>query len=550
MAGVITEFIKIAVGFNNAELLKGIAESNKAISGFSRGIKNLMKITGLSFLTKMATDAAALGRNLSIVSQQLGIATSRLSKMQSAFASVGIKAESINGVLTSISEGIAGLAFGEGEFASKLASMGISAWNNQGNEKEADTILGDIAQWAKNQLDAGRSFKQVALLLKRNFNIQTDLALQLAKGREAFEQYISEKSEKTGSLYDFQVEGLSELSESFNTLWETIKVFKNQLAADLGPVIKGVVDVFQVVVKEVADIWNNLMLAIEEIIGDTNVLSDSFNFLKDTVKLLGAIIKQVINVIEFILMAVKEAGQAVGEFLTNMFLKLQEGIDWLLKKLGFDTRTDEQKYRDELKEKVTKGDIGAEDAVKLLAAYRERQENKKKLEDKWKEEESIKHPKTKSEKIYVNQPKITTKDLITGKEVYLDGTPVEDDDPYKGKEFKIDKEFIEPDEYTYQIPVEQKTSGNKEKSKAKNEKMFPDIPKPEFPELLGNEVVKADNSGLAPTVNLEVSTNATYNEADGTIQQDISINGISKGGSGKQDTEYVYQAVTGLGGDN
>jgi len=494
MSGILAEYIKLAVGFDNANLLKGIAESNKAIMGFRKTINNFLKFTGISFLTKMAADAANLGRNLSIVSQQLGIATSRLSKMQSAFASIGIKSESINAVLTGISEGLAGLAFGEGEYASKLSAMGISAWDNRGREKEADTILGDIAQWTKTQLDAGRSFQQVALYLKKNFNIQTDLALRLAKGQEAFENFIKEQSEKTGSLYDFQVEGLSELSEDFNTLWETIKVFKNQLAADLGPVIKGVVEVFQVVVKEVADIWNNLMLAIEEIIGETNILSNSFKFLKDVVKVLGAVIKQAINIIEFILMAVKEAGQAVGEFITNMLLKLQEGIAWLFKKLGFDTRTDEEKYRDELKEKVASGELTAPEAVRLLNDYRKAQERKK-LE--------------KKENLFEEPERPTTKDLITGEKVYLDGTPV--------KEVPIVENIIEPDEYDFEQPI--------------------------YP--TGREVISADTSGSAPIVNLDISSNATYNEADGTIQQDISVNGVSKGNSSGENIEYMYQSVTG-----
>ena len=513
MQGIVAQFLKIVVGFNNTQLMKGIEESNKAINKFTRNMHALFKLAGFSFLTKMAIDAATLGRNLSIVSKQLGIASSRLSHMQSAFASVGIKADSISGVLTGISEGIAGLSFGEGEFASKLASMGISAWDG-GKEKEADTILGDIAQWTKAQLDAGRDFKQVALLLKRNFNIQNDLALQLSKGRETFERLISERAEKTGSLYDFQVEGLNELSESFNTLWETIKVFKNQFVADISPLIKFFVDLFQYVAKTLGDIWNDFMVVWEDVVGETSLLSDTMGVLKSGINALAIAVKAFLLVIQVGATVFKEAFDVLFTAILWVVDGLKKAINQILSFFGIKKQTDEEKYREAVKEKVAKGEISATEGVKLIADYNNRKEIDKKekegvLTHEEANKERIEKKVGKQDALFEKVPKLTTKDLITGKEVYLDGTPVEE-------EIIIGKEVIEPDEYDFEQSI--------------------------YP--TGKEVMKADNSGTTPIVNLEVSTNATYN-ADGTIKQDIDINGVSKGSSGGQNIDYMYQSVTG-----
>lgn len=329
MANAFTlDSIKIDVDFNGKKAqigLKQLSGYMKQLQGSGLKVNNvfgkLFKGAGIAGailgLSKMAINASELGRSLGLISDNTGIATSKLSQMRNAFTSAGIQASSLDNALTSISDGLAGLSFGEGAMASKLAALNISAWEN-GRIKTSDKVLMDIARWTKNQKDLGRDMREISAYLKKSFGFQQDVISKLAEGEIAFD------ASKTGYLYGFQVENLGELNKSYNTFKTTLSTLFNQISADFAPMISGVFDVLSFAFRELQDIWNDIMVVFEDVAGDVPVIDWLVKGLKEVVKSISYVLKFLLSVFEVIALGLRK----IGEFFGNI-------VAWIANKFGF-----------------------------------------------------------------------------------------------------------------------------------------------------------------------------------------------------------------------
>ena len=368
--GLAVESIYIDVLLNGKKAQMGLKQFNKQLKALNKPVKGLtnmfskmFKFAGIAGFAKMAFDAQKLGRELGLISTKTGIAASKLSKMQNAFAATGGDAKNLTNVLTSITSGLARLSMGNGEMAAKLSAMGINAWDNSGNVKTSDVVLGDIAEWTKGQLDMGRSMQEVSQFLQENFGITQDLANQLALGREGFAKYQAELAKTTGSLEEDEISNLQSLNASLARFKQTVVVLTEKIAAGLAPVIEFITDVFQVVFSEAQGVFGELFGAFGDLIsvfegGDG--LTIAFEALKDIVKGVADALKILIDFIALVLSAFR----ALGEELGKAFTWLAQKMGWLFG--GSDPDKDINDRERQITEMVKNGQMSPQQAAIAL----------------------------------------------------------------------------------------------------------------------------------------------------------------------------------------
>ena len=377
--------------------LKRFSKEMKKLEGIGKkanGIfKNFLRFAGVGAFAKMALDASRLGRSISLLADRTGVATGKLVGMRTAFSAMGGDAKAMDRTLGSISRGLAGLSMGDGETAAKLAAMNISAWDNNGQIKKADVVWGDIADWTKRQLEAGRTNEEVASFLERTFGTTYEEFKALALGREGFAKKQAELNKETGVIDKRQTSNLEEMFLSLNKLKTTIEVFVQQITGDLAPAFKFVSDLLVTIFRKGQENWKYLSDAIkgaiEDILGPDGV-SEAFKFLSDAVKKSGQIFKWLVDyIIEPIFSYFLSLAKLFGEIVAW----LQDKFGWL-----FSSPREKERKRDaELATEAQKRGGTAEEQLEWLSKqgslyWKEQYENFKSqkygtFQDKWGHEE-------------------------------------------------------------------------------------------------------------------------------------------------------------------
>lgn len=332
------ESVFIDVVLNGKKAQMGLKQFNKQLRALNKPIKTMngmfgkmFRLAGFAGFTKMAFDAQKLGRELGLISDKTGIAASKISKMQSAFAATGGDAKSLSNVLTNITAGLSRLSVGNGEMAAKLAAMNISAWDEGGGLKSADVVLGDIAEWTKSQIDMGRSLQEVSQYLQDNFGIQQDLANQLALGRGGFRSYQEQMAKKVGSLQESEIKNLKSLNASFSRLMATVGVLSDKIVATLSPVLEFFIDLFQNGMRNIQGIFEEIANLGKDI--DISAFKEIFKFLKDLSGGFADAVKLTIDALFMLGGAIGEVAAGVVKAVETIYKALKAINDWLHEKV-------------------------------------------------------------------------------------------------------------------------------------------------------------------------------------------------------------------------
>lgn len=300
--------------------------------------KNFFRIAGIGAFAKMTLDATQLGRSIGFLAERTGIATSKILGMRTAFSAVGGDAKAIDRTLSTISRGLAGLSMGDGEMAAKLAAMNISAWDANGQIKTADVVRGDIAEWTKRQLEAGRTNEEVATYLEKTLGIAYDEFKMLSLGREGLAQREAELAEQVGTIDERQRNNLDELFLTFNRLKTTLTSLVQQVAGDLAPMFKFIGDLLQYLGRGLQDVWNDLVSVYRDVIGDGEELSTLFDGLKTA---LGAIIDGLRFLVKWVVGPILYAFRALGEWIGKLVAFLEDKLGWF-----FSSPREKERQRD------------------------------------------------------------------------------------------------------------------------------------------------------------------------------------------------------------
>ena len=300
--------------------------------------KNFLKIAGVGAFAKMTLDATQLGRSIGFLAERTGIATSKIMGMRTAFSAVGGDARAIDRTLSTISRGLAGLSMGDGEMASKLASMNISAWDSRGQIKTADVVRGDIAEWTKRQLDAGRTNEEVASFLEKTFGIAYDEFKMLSLGREGMAKREAELAEQVGTINERQRGNLEELFMTFNKLKTTFASFVQQISADFAPIFTFIGELLQQLGRGLQDVWSDIVSVYRDVIGNGEELATLFDALKVAV---SAVVDVLRLAVKYILGPLLYAFRTIGEWIGNLVAFLQDKLGWF-----FSSPREKERQRD------------------------------------------------------------------------------------------------------------------------------------------------------------------------------------------------------------
>jgi len=423
MAGLALESIKIEVLLNGKKALMGLKEFNKKIKGLNKPVKSvnnmfgkMFKLAGFAGFAKMAFDAQKLGRELGLISDKTGIAASKISKMQSAFSATGGDAKSLSRVITNITSGLARLSMGDASMASKLSAMGINAWED-GRVKKADVILGDIAEWTKAQLDAGRSMAEVSQFLQDTFGIEQDLANQLALGKEGFKEYQEQMAKIVGTLSEDEIDNLKTLNTSLHRLKQTVTVLTQKLVAGVGPALEFIIDVFQVAFKTLQPVLDYLVDSLKDIGLSTDDVKDAFTGLVTFLEWVGIVLKGLVDVLKGLLTAIVMSIKAFWQAVNWMVDAIKESVNWILNKLGLG-KVDDHFSKSEQEKKILElyrnGNIDAQQAriaLGQIGLYSEEEVEKNRI---LKRRELESRPETKIEKAFKDEYMPTLAEIRLG----------------------------------------------------------------------------------------------------------------------------------------
>lgn len=300
--------------------------------------KNFFKIAGIGAFAKMTLDATQLGRSIGFLAERTGIATSKIMGMRTAFSAVGGDAKAIDRTLSTISRGLAGLSMGDGEMASKLSAMNISAWDSNGQVKTADVIRGDIAEWTKRQLDAGRTNEEVATYLEKTLGIAYDEFKMLSLGREGMAKREAELIEQVGTINERQRSNLDELFLTFNKFKTTLTSLVQQVAGDVAPVFSFFGELLQTLGRGLQDVWNDLASVYRDIIGDGEELSVLLDGLKTAI---GAVVDGLRFLVKWVVGPILYGFKALGEWIGKFVAFLEDKMGWF-----FSSPREKERQRD------------------------------------------------------------------------------------------------------------------------------------------------------------------------------------------------------------
>ena len=360
--------------------LKRFSKEMKKLEGIGKkanGVfKNFLRFAGVSAFAKMALDASRLGRSISLLADRTGIATGKLIGMRTAFSAMGGDAKAMDRTLGSISRGLAGLSMGDGETAAKLAAMNISAWDNNGQIKKADVVWGDIADWTKRQLDAGRTNEEVASFLERTFGTTYEEFKALALGRGGFAKQQAKLNAETGVIDKRQTNNLEEMFLTFNKLKVTIENLVYQISGDLAPMFNFIAELIRTFARGLQEVWASLsesFRAIIERVGGSDGVDNAFNALKTVI---DALIKGLKLLVDYVIGPVVYSLSRIANVIGQIIAWLQDKLGWF-----FSSPREKERQRDtELARKAQERGGTLEEQLKWMSQqgsmYWEEQYNK------------------------------------------------------------------------------------------------------------------------------------------------------------------------------
>lgn len=214
----------------HAEAAKKAAEAVAALSAAVVGV--------VGGIAKLTLDAANAADELGSMAVKTGISTDELQKMQYAAESIDVSVETITGSMTKLTKNMASAASGSKSAQEAFKKLGVEVTNQDGtlrdrNEvfQEAIAALGEIDNAAERDATAMSIFGKSA----------QELNPLILGGAEALEQ-LGQHAEEAGLIMSGEaLDALSELSDRFDVLKQTVSMAGSQMLAQFAaPMTEGI----------------------------------------------------------------------------------------------------------------------------------------------------------------------------------------------------------------------------------------------------------------------------------------------------------------------
>lgn len=260
------------------------SSTNKALDEIKGAIVGLLAFDKLADLAKSVLENAA---NLDKLSQSSGISVEELSKLQFAAKQSGIESDAFAVGLKKLN---VAMAEAGGSSTSKAATafraLGISVTDANGRQKDAGTILAEVAdKFAAYKDGANKTAIAVALFGKAG----DQLIPVLNKGAAGLKEF-GDQAERAGIVISAETAAAAEeFEQKLKLIQATAVGTATQLEAKLLPTLNDLADVFLTSSKDAADLNDNA----EILQTGLKLLADTANtvvfFFKDVGKGLGAL---------------------------------------------------------------------------------------------------------------------------------------------------------------------------------------------------------------------------------------------------------------------
>ena len=226
-----------AAGIKAVALGNLVAQGVTALAGLAlQAIK-----TGAAFAIDLVTGFAAAGDEIAKTSKQLGVGAESLQRLNFAAERSGVSAASLNRSIRTLQTGlIDAREKGVGPAADGLALLGLSLDDIPVDDAEA--AFGVIAD-ALNDIESEAERSSIAADL---FGQRAGIELKslLVEGSEGIRE-LGDRAEELGGILGEDALGSAEqLTDSFTDLQTLFDGVKNQIGAELAPVIKDLVEQF------------------------------------------------------------------------------------------------------------------------------------------------------------------------------------------------------------------------------------------------------------------------------------------------------------------
>lgn len=214
------------------EAHKKHAEAAKAAMEAVAGLAAAVVDVGVK-LGKMVLDAADAADELGTMATKTGLSVAELQKMQYAAESIDVSVETITGSMTKLTKNMSAAASGSKSAQAAFEKLGVAVTNDDGSFRDRNEVFNEtIAALGQISDETERDAAAMAIFGKS----AQELNPLILGGAEALQQ-LGDHAEQAGLIMsEDDVNALSELSNRFNILQETVSMVGNQFLAQFaGP---------------------------------------------------------------------------------------------------------------------------------------------------------------------------------------------------------------------------------------------------------------------------------------------------------------------------
>lgn len=301
------------LGASFAGVAAGATAARSAIVPLTIGLTALLGGAGLGAAAKTAVRFAdEIGKTAG----KLGVTTDALQEFRFAAGQSGVNANTATMALQRFTRRAAEAAKGTGEAKEAFATMGIQLTDTNGNLRDSNELLGDVAEAITNTESAG---ERLRLAFKLFDSEGVALVNVLTQGRAGFEQ-LTQKARDMGLVLETRLIKNSEhLANQFDIASGVIKLEFTRALVNVAPLI-----------LSVAEHVGFLAAGVRRLVDDFRELeSQSLRTIKEDVSGLDAEIEILVNnLIKFEEFRDKGFGGTIGKFFfTSQVEGLNEALD-------------------------------------------------------------------------------------------------------------------------------------------------------------------------------------------------------------------------------
>jgi hypothetical protein len=238
MAGARIGALRVDLGLNSAQFIKGTQQAQSAMKGMSTkmaiaGAAITAAIGGAAFeFAKLARQSINVADEISKAAVKIGIGTEELSRLRYAADLSGVTFEQLQKGLLILNRNMAGIGGESGKVAAAFAQMGIETRNADGSLKSSTQVLKEMADVFKNMPDgAEKSALAMAVLGKSG----ADMIPLINGGSEALQQ-LTDEADKFGIVIDEETgRKAEEFNDNLTRLQGVFGALSTKIAAEMLP---------------------------------------------------------------------------------------------------------------------------------------------------------------------------------------------------------------------------------------------------------------------------------------------------------------------------